>query len=173
MQEEFEYDWKNLEIKIIDLGNSEYESKIEEEQEVYTRSYRPPENIIKKQYSTKSDIWFVGCLLYELLTEEILFDIDVNSIDRCKRDCEHLKKMHQYLGLIPRKLLHNHSLPEEVLEFNRFEMAEISFRERIEENLDIDEDELDLIEDLMYKILEYEPEKRFSAKEILNHKWLQ
>lgn len=168
-----DYDWDNLGIKIIDLGNSEYENEIESDNEVYTRSYRPPENIIKKEYSCKSDIWFVGCLLYELLTEEILFDIDVDSIEKTKRDKEHLKQMHQYLGLLPRSMIQNHKLSEEVIDFNRFQLEDISIREKINESFEIEENELDLIEDLMYKILEYEPDKRYSARDILNHRWLQ
>jgi len=168
-----DYDWDNLGIKIIDLGNSEYEDDIEADNEVYTRSYRPPENIIKKEYSSKSDIWFVGCFLYELLTEEILFDIDVDSIEKSKRDKEHLKQMHQYLGLLPRSMIQNHKLNEEVIDFNRFQLEDISLRDNISDSFEIEENELDLIEDLMYKILEYEPEKRYSARDILNHKWLQ
>lgn len=171
--ESLNYNWESLHAKIIDLGNSIFEDEKDEEddQEVYTRSYRPPENIIHKVYSTKSDIWFLGCLLYELLTEEILFDIDVDSIDKNKRDKEHLRQMHQLLGHIPREMLHYHQLPDDVLEFNRFEMEDLSLRENLTNSFDIPEDELDLIEDLMFKILEYNPEERYSATDILNHKW--
>ena len=170
--ETLNYNWDSLHAKIIDLGNSDLVGEIEDdEQEVYTRSYRPPENIIHKIYSTKSDIWFLGCLLYELLTEEILFDIDIDSIDKNKRDREHLRKMHQLLGHIPREMLHYHQLPEEVLDFNRFEMEDMSLRDNLTSSFDIPENELDLIEDLMFKILEYNPEVRYSATDILKHKW--
>ena len=39
------------------------------------RSYRPPENIINDYYDTKSEIWVVGCILYELLNGCSLFDM--------------------------------------------------------------------------------------------------
>ena len=69
-------DWDNIGVKIIDFGNSEFIHE-KHQDEIYTRSYRPPENILNNEYSTKSDIWFIGCFLYELLTGNVLFEIDV------------------------------------------------------------------------------------------------
>ena len=37
-----------------------------ESDEILTRIYRPPENILNSYYDNKSDIWVLGCLLYEL-----------------------------------------------------------------------------------------------------------
>ena len=167
------YNWNSLEAKIIDFGNSILETEKHDEQEVYSRSYRPPENIIHKTYSLKSDIWFLGCLLYELLTEEILFDIDINSTDKNKRDSEHLRQMHQLLGNIPSDMLNYHKMQEAVLEFNRFDVEDVSLRDNLTSSFEIPEHELDLIEDLMFKILEYNPDVRYSTYDILNHKWLK
>ena len=69
---------QNNTLKIIDFGNSEYEID-KKEDEIYTRCYRPPENIINNEYSKKSDIWFVGCFLYELLTGEIMFELNCSN----------------------------------------------------------------------------------------------
>jgi serine/threonine protein kinase len=57
--------------KIIDMGSAEYEHNIEYNT-VYQKLYRPPEVIHGNKYSCKSDIWVIGCIFYELLTNEIL-----------------------------------------------------------------------------------------------------
>ena len=51
------------------------------------------------------------------------------------------------------------------------EMRDI--RKELTNRIEIEENELDLIEDLLYKMLEYEPKKRLSAEEVLNNKWFQ
>ena len=55
------------------------------------RNYRPPENIISDFYDCKADMWTLGCLIYELITNNYLFEVSrkKNSIDR---DRYHLYK---------------------------------------------------------------------------------
>lgn len=168
---EVKYDWDSLGVKLIDFGNAEFLDDMIDYQELYTRSYRPPENIINKEYSCKSDIWFVGCLLYEMLTEEILFDIDVDSIDKTKRDYEHIRQMYHILGSLPREMAVNCSYLNDIYQNSNLDTETINLRNSIQDSGSIEEDELDYIEDLLFKILEYNPEKRLSAREILQHKW--
>ena len=170
---EIKYDWSTLGAKIIDFGNSEFLDNMLDSQELYTRSFRPPENIILQEYSCKSDIWFVGCLLYELLTEEILFNIDVDSIDKSKRDFEHIRQMYHTLGSLPRELAVNCSYLDDIYRTFSFDNETNNLREKIQNSISIDEKELDFIEDLLFKILEYNPDKRLSASEILKHKWFR
>ena len=40
-----------------------------ESDEILTRSYRPPENILNAYYDNKADIWVVGCLYMNCLME--------------------------------------------------------------------------------------------------------
>ena len=61
------------EYRLIDMGSAEYETNIEHNL-IYHAYYRPPEVIYNKDYSCKSDIWVIGCIFYELLTNEILID---------------------------------------------------------------------------------------------------
>lgn len=66
-----EYDFNliqagDFKVKLIDLGNSDYEETIKEEKEdQYLKYYRCP---FDDYYSCKSDIWALGCIYYELLT---------------------------------------------------------------------------------------------------------
>jgi serine/threonine protein kinase len=45
--------------------------------QVGTPFYMSPEIIEGKKYSIKSDIWAVGCVAYEILTLEKVFDATV------------------------------------------------------------------------------------------------
>ena len=52
---------------------------------VYSRSYRPPEVILRDQnYDLSSDIWAIGCMLYELIvcSENNREDPRQGTIDR-------------------------------------------------------------------------------------------
>jgi len=68
-------------VKIADFGLSKFVcGKINEDYDltdfVVTRWYRPPELTMRycnEKYSEKIDLWSVGCVAYEMLTQEILF----------------------------------------------------------------------------------------------------
>lgn len=165
----------NINVKIIDFGNAEYK-ETQEQEEIYTRCYRPPENIINNEYSRKSDIWFVGCFLYELLTGEVMFDIKTSDTVPFSRDRKHINMMYSYLGKMPRNMSMECEFSEEIFDskgriLNNKNYDDKIIRDDITSRIDICEEELDLIEDLLYKILEYDPNQRLTASEILNHKW--
>lgn len=167
----------NLQVKIIDFGNSEFFHEKNQE-EIYTRSYRPPENIINSEYSNKSDIWFVGCFLYELLTGDVLFDVLSVDNKNFEKDREHLYQMFSILGKIPREMSMNCEFSEDLFDMKgrilkNKSLENRNLREELKSRILIESDELDLIEDLIYKILEYDPNIRFDASQILNHKWFQ
>tara|TARA_B100000123_G_scaffold161989_1_gene119943 strand:+ start:505 stop:1926 length:1422 start_codon:yes stop_codon:yes gene_type:complete len=168
---------KNINVKIIDFGNSEYE-KDKKQDEIYTRCYRPPENIINNEYSKKSDIWFVGCFLYELLTGEIMFELNCNNNSDFYKDRKHINLMYSYLGKIPREMSMNCEFSEDIFDskgriIDNKKYENINLRAKLNKRIKIEEDELDLIEDLIFKILEYNPKQRLSADKILEHKWFK
>lgn len=59
-------------LKIVDFG-----SGCKTDQQVYTyvqsRFYRAPEVVLRIPYTTKVDIWSLGCIVAELFTGEPLF----------------------------------------------------------------------------------------------------
>lgn len=68
-----DYEKRISDIKLGDFGNSEY---IEDSKSgtIQTRYYRSPEVIISDTYTETSDIWSVGCTVFELLTGDCLFN---------------------------------------------------------------------------------------------------
>ncbi len=63
----------DIKVKIADLGNSCWISH-HFTNDIQTRQYRSPEVIIGQKYSTPADLWSLGCIVFELLTGDFLFD---------------------------------------------------------------------------------------------------
>lgn len=67
------------ELKVSDFGNAVSKEILSAEPNAiyYTRAtryYRSPESLLKTPYWIKSDMWSLGCIIYELLTGDTLFD---------------------------------------------------------------------------------------------------
>jgi len=60
-------------VKIVDLGNACWVDKHFTD-DVQTRQYRAPEIILGARYSTPIDIWSMACIVFELLTGDLLFE---------------------------------------------------------------------------------------------------
>lgn len=52
------------------------ESGVTKDQSHCSHDYRPPELLLEDKYYLRSDMWSVGCLFYEMVTAESLFDVD-------------------------------------------------------------------------------------------------
>jgi dual-specificity kinase len=46
--------------------------------ETYTQYYYPPECILKLSFDTAYDIWSLGCIIYEYITGDVLFNANTN-----------------------------------------------------------------------------------------------
>jgi serine/threonine protein kinase len=62
------------EVKVIDLGSSCFITD-HLSSYVQSRSYRAPEVILGLPYGQKIDIWSLGCILAELATGYVLFQV--------------------------------------------------------------------------------------------------
>jgi len=86
---------------LVDYGNACW-TREHFAEEIQTRQYRAPEVILGIKYSTSVDMWSVGCLAFELLTGDLLFEPkDGDSYDK---DDDHLAQMIEVLGRIPKKI---------------------------------------------------------------------
>lgn len=110
--------------------------------------YRAPESLSKSEiYTIKSDIWSLGCILYEILTGKVIFPknskfemlIEIARNIQCPDDC---KFMEDYIQIKP---------TEKRLELVKNENAQ----------------------DLLRKMLVINPEKRLTAKQVLEHPFMK
>jgi len=143
---------------------------------IQTRYFRSPEVILQYNLTEKCDMWSVGCMIYELLTGKILFNPGKNI--RFSRDRYHILAMYNNLGPIPKNLIKksknkNVFFTKNGLLKNGYKIKYTPLSQIICEDLQdrIDDDELILIIDLMYKLFEYDPLKRISIKECMKHKF--
>lgn len=116
-----------------------------------TRWYRPPEIIEGKYYSYSVDIWGVGCILYEVVTGDVLFK---------GKPCGDLSN--DYSDDIPLNIEGGiwDLINKNILSNNANKMIALTIR--------IKSYDMCLL-DLFQKCMEFDPKKRISAKDALKH----
>ena len=175
------YDIENLNFNtfkfvIIDLGNVEYiDDRVQDE--IMMRSYRPPENIISDFYDCKSDMWSLGCLVYELITNKYLFEVSrrKNSIDR---DRCHLHMMYEYLGKMPKSIYSSCDFSKDLFDNKgniiKNKICEFTNLEKLFEDESTYSDyEIKEISIFLRKLLVYNHNQRLSSKDCYENIWLK
>lgn len=171
-------------INLIDFGSAtfddEYHSSV-----VSTRHYRAPEIILGIGWSHPIDLWSLGCILVECWTGDALF-----QTHDC---CEHLGMMEAVTGKsIDRHLIRevskvskrndrnsaarffkngqlNYPLPDTPRQSRKF----VRGMKRLEDIIPQTTPFNKLFLDLLRKIFVYDPKKRITAREALNHDWFK
>ena len=92
---------------LCDFGSAQYINKIKTNK-IQTRYYRSPESILDAPINDRSDIWSVGCIYYELLTGDTLFNTKKQNQPETKDlsdDQYHLYQMYSYFGPMPKNII--------------------------------------------------------------------
>jgi serine/threonine-protein kinase SRPK3 len=172
---ELKLDESNLQCKIIDLGNGEING-YNNEDEVMIRCYRPPENIMNPFYNEKADIWTMGCIAYEFITGEYLFDIDRELSDN-EKDREHLHQMYEILGKIPEDMALDCEFSEELFDskgriINRKQCEYTNIETLLIKDFEYKENVSKEISVFLSKLLDYNVKTRYSANKLIDDEWL-
>lgn len=155
-------------LKICDFGMSRrYSSPLKPYTSlVVTLWYRAPELLLGAQeYSTAVDMWSVGCIMAELLTNKPLFD--------GKSEVEQLDKIFRTLGTPNDKIWPEYSqLPG--FKFNFVQQPYNQLHKKFPRasftgSPALSESGLDLLS----RLLTYNPEMRITAEEALDHPWFR
>ncbi|TKY47747.1 Cyclin-dependent kinase G-2 [Spatholobus suberectus] len=156
------------ELKICDFGLArQYGSPLKPYTHlVVTLWYRAPELLLgTKQYSTAIDMWSLGCIMAELLSKEPLFN--------GKTEFDQLDKIFSILGAPNETIWPGFSeLPRVKVNFvkNQYNLLRKKFPATSFTGSPVLSDSGF---DLLNKLLTYDPEKRITAEEALNHKWFR
>lgn len=92
-------DIDNIEIVLSDFGTVYEVDMMDPDEDIQTRYYRSPEVVLQCGCDERCDLWSVACMLYEILTGDILFDPKKDR--QYSRDFHHIYTMHQICGKFP------------------------------------------------------------------------
>ncbi|BDA45693.1 probable SRSF protein kinase 2 [Coccomyxa sp. Obi] len=161
--------------KVVDFGNACWTYK-QFTSDIQTRQYRCPEVLLGAKYSTPADMWSLACMVFELVTGDLLFD--PRSGKDYDRDEDHLALFMELLGKMPKKVAATGKYAKDF--FNRHgELRHIKklrfwpLEAVLREKYDMPEAEAQQLTAFLTPMLEYVPERRATAAEMLSHPWLQ
>lgn len=165
----------DVEVKIADLGNACWVGRHFTE-DIQTRQYRSLEVLLGSGYNTSADIWSTACMAFELATGDYLFE--PHSGEEYSRDEDHLAHIMELLGEIPKKIAMNGKHSRQF--FNKkCELRHITglkpwgLYEVLTEKYEWDPEQARGFTAFLKPMLEFDPNRRATAAECLQHPWLQ
>ncbi|KAJ3429582.1 hypothetical protein M0812_24938 [Anaeramoeba flamelloides] len=165
-----------IKCKIVDLGNACWYDK-HFSSEIQTREYRSPEVILGHDYDWTADIWSMGCMIFELLTGEVLFS--PSKGDGYSKDEDHLALIMEMFGKIPKDMLLTGKNSKKVADPNDGNLKSVKnlhfwqLEDVLIEKYEFNQKTSQEIANFLKPMFEYDLKKRTSAKELLKHPWLK
>jgi len=166
---------EKIRVKLADLGNACWTDH-HFTTDIQTRQYRSPEAILGAKYGPNTDMWSVGCMVFELLTGDYLFDPQPGT--RYTKDDDHIAQIIELLGRFPRYLALSGKYSSEI--FNRQgELRNIhklrlwKLTDVLYEKYHFTRQESEEIGDFILPMIEINPDRRASAQEMLEHPWIR
>jgi serine/threonine-protein kinase SRPK3 len=160
---------------VVDLGNACYTYKHFTD-DIQTRQYRSPEAILGARYDTSADMWSLACMVFELVTGDLLFD--PHEGDGYDRDEDHLAQMQELLGRLPRGIALGGKYSSEL--FNR--KGELRNIRRLKfwditavlvDKYRMDPAQAARLSDFLTPMLQFDPAKRATAAGMLDSDWIK
>ena len=164
---------EDCDIKLADMGTCMYLDDLFSN-ELQTEYYRAPEIIMGHKFNEKIDIWSVGCVIYELITGNLLFDPKKSKhFSRCKN---HLLDIIELFGEFDTNFIKKCKYKTRFFDHNnKFsnmpKMDMISFYDNLK--LYVDEDQCSELNEFLKNFFIYNINQRCSAIKALQHNWLQ
>ncbi|KAI8619199.1 kinase-like domain-containing protein [Chytriomyces sp. MP71] len=166
---------ENIRVKIADLGNACW-TYHHFTNDIQTRQYRSPEAILGANYDTSADLWSVGCMTFELITGDYLFDPQAGT--RYTKDDDHVAQITELLGGFPKSVALSGKYSSEI--FNRRgELRHIhklrfwGVSDVLQEKYHYSKEDANAIAEFILPMIEIVPEKRATAAEMLNNPWIR
>ena len=170
LQEQYE----NVQVKVVDLGNACWTHKHFTD-DIQTRQYRCPEVLLGASYDTSADMWSFACVIFELLTGDLLFDPRAGT--KWDREEDHLAMMMELCGDFPRKIT---SVGKRAHQYfnKRGELHNIShlkywpLKDVLHDKYRMSRSDADMIASFIMPCLSVDPAERATALQCLSHPFL-
>ena len=177
----YQPDLKDMEVLmksravIVDLGNACWTHKHFSE-DIQTRQYRAPEVLVGSKYDASADVWSLGCITFELLTGDLLFD--PRAGDDYDRDEDHLAMFQELLGKMPKKLALAGKYSKNFFDRkgNLKNIKQLKFwpvDEVLHEKYHFASEDAEEVADFITPCLDFDPKERATGVDCLNSDWLQ
>ncbi|MCQ2821520.1 MAG: hypothetical protein MJ252_30040, partial [archaeon] len=165
----------NINVKICDMGNACWFTH-HFSTEIQTRQYRSPEVLLGINYNETADLWSLACMVFELVTGDYLFE--PRKGENYSKNDDHIAQFIELLGRMPKKFAMSGGNSNKHFnkkgQLRRIKGLQFFFVDEIlMKKYKIKHSEAKALAEFLLPMLEYYPEKRASAREMLNHPWLK
>ena len=161
-------------IVLADLGSASSMEDSNNGLHSYPLLLQAPEVALELPFDEKADIWNLGYVIFEIVTNRRLFAARTffGTVEE-KQDAL-LYEMMDRLGPMPEPLLSQIPRPQNKYFDIAKTWAPTGVREMLEEYRvkDMSDAELDAFESFIQSTMQYEPRKRASTQELLQHPWI-
>jgi len=160
---------------VVDLGNACWTHRHFSE-DIQTRQYRCPEVLVGSSYDTSADVWSLGCITFELLTGDLLFD--PRAGEDYDRDEDHLAMFQELLGKMPKNLALGGKYSKNFFDRkgNLKHIKQLKFwpmHEVLHEKYRFSREDSEEIGNFISPLLDFDPGTRATALDALRSSWLQ
>ncbi|ORZ30833.1 kinase-like domain-containing protein [Catenaria anguillulae PL171] len=163
-----------IDVKIADLGNACWVDH-HFTNDIQTRQYRCPEVILGAPWGPSADIWSMGCMLFELITGDYLFDPQAG--ERFTKDDDHIAQIIELVGPFPRHLAlrgkYSHELftrKGELRNIHRLKMWPLP--SVLNDKYHFSRTDAEFLASFLVPMIDIDPEKRITPARALAHRWL-
>eukprot|EP01126_Amoeba_proteus_P028495 TRINITY_DN2809_c0_g2_i1.p1 TRINITY_DN2809_c0_g2~~TRINITY_DN2809_c0_g2_i1.p1 ORF type:complete len:435 (+),score=86.42 TRINITY_DN2809_c0_g2_i1:210-1514(+) len=162
-------------VKIVDLGNAcwTYQHFTDD---VQTRQYRAPEVILGMKYDLAIDVWSMACIVFELLTGDLLFEPKAGRT--FEKNDDHLAQISELVGPFPLSMTVSGKYSQHFFTPNG-ELKAIKnlklwgIHDVLRDKYKFSTQDSREISEFLLPMLSIDPVKRATAKQCLADPWIQ